>query len=159
MGGFSRLVDVLRGPTLQPVFTLVVSIKPERDDIPPSKDDLGALPYRKIAVYSSLEKAVRAAAWEAASEHWILQGFPEGGFATKEENDRWVPIREAEKRRAEAAKKAMLDPSTWSSYESTDGKIVWFHEGPTAFDYRVILNRVDRWAELPVTITEMVGQL
>ena len=47
----------------------------------------------------------------------------------------------------QAAKHAMRNPHAWSSYESTDRKIVWFHEGPTAFDYRVILNRVDLWAE------------
>jgi hypothetical protein len=136
MGFFRQILDAMFGPTQRWVFVLVISNKPERDDLPPLKDGLGVLSYRKIAVYSSLEKAMHDAAWEANQEYWNLRGFPEGGFRTHEENARWEPIREAEKQRAAGAKETMLKPSSWRT-------------GTLAFNYRIIANRVDRWAELP----------
>jgi hypothetical protein len=155
-----RLLKVLFGPTDRWVFVLIIARKPTRNDLPPTEDFFGPLPYNKVAVYSSPEKAMHAAAWEAALEaHKVKEdkGRPsEEEKATKtwsqitEENHaRYLALVEPARKRVEAAKEAMLKPASWGQYESTDGKIVRVFEGPVAFDYRIIANRVDRWAELP----------
>ena len=156
MGWFLK---ALFGPTGRWVFILIIARKPTRSDLPPTEDFLGPLPYKKVAVYSSPEKAMHDAAREAALEGWEVkedEGRPsEEEKATKawsqlteEKHARYMALVEPAKKRAEAAKEAMLKPASWRQYESTDGKIVWVFEGPVAFDYRIIANRVDRFGEL-----------
>jgi hypothetical protein len=152
-----RFLKVLFGPTHRWVFVLIIARKPTRDDLPPTADFLGPLPYKKIAVYSSPEKAMHTAAWEAASEAHEVKEDPENEPSNEYLKWQWridkaarqTALIELARPRAEAAKEAMLKPASWRRYESTDGKIVWVFEGPIAFDYRIIANRVDRWGELP----------
>jgi hypothetical protein len=156
-----RFLKVLFGPTNRWVFVLIIARKPARNDLPPTEDFLGSLPYKKVAVYSSPEKAMHDAAWEAALEGWQVKDNPENEpseeylmtktwtqWATEKAAQR-TDLVELARPRAEAAKEAMLKPASWRQYESTDGKIVWVFEGPVAFDYRIIANRVDRFGELP----------
>ncbi len=58
MGWLGRFLGVLFGPTQRWVFVLIIARKPTRNDLPPTEDFLGPLPYNKIAVYSSREKAM-----------------------------------------------------------------------------------------------------
>jgi hypothetical protein len=157
MGRLGRVLEVIFGPTQRWVFVLIIARKPTRGDLPPTEDFFGPLPYNKVAVYSSPEKAMHAAAWEAALEAHKVKEDPETEpsdqylkwqWAT-EKTARSTALVELARPRAKAAKEAMLKPASWRRYESTDGKIVWVFEGPVAFDYRIIANRVDRWAELP----------
>jgi hypothetical protein len=161
MGWLGRSLNVLFGPTQRWVFVLIIARKPTRNDLPPEEDFLGPLPYRKVAVYSSIEKAMHASAWEAILEGWEVKE-DEGGRPSEEEkatktwsqiteekHARYLALVEPAKKRAEAAKEAMLKSASWHQYESTDGKMVWVFAGPVVFDYRIIANRVDRWGELP----------
>jgi hypothetical protein len=157
MGRLGRVLEVISGPTQRWVFVLIIARKPTRNDLPPTADFLGPLPYKKIAVYSSPEKAMHTAAWEAASEAHEVKEDPESEPSNEYLKWQWATEKAARRTalvelarpRAEAAKEAMLKPASWRQYESTDGKSVWVFEGLIAFDYRIIANRVDRWGELP----------
>jgi len=72
-----QFLKVLFGPTNRWVFVLIIARKPTRSDFPPTEDFLGPLPYNKVAVYSSREKAMHPAAWQADLEGWEVKEDPE----------------------------------------------------------------------------------
>jgi hypothetical protein len=47
-----RFLKALFGPTDRWVFVLIIARKPTRNDLPPTEDFLGRLPYNKVAVVS-----------------------------------------------------------------------------------------------------------